>query len=201
MLALPLIAAAFSPLLAWRGPVYIAAGFAGVVALGLLLVQPLLAGGHLPGLSGAQTRRTHRAVGLVLLVSVIVHVAALWATSPPDVIDVLLFSSPTPFSVWGVLAMWAVFATAALAGLRRTLKLRPRTWLRAHTALALVIVGGSIAHAMLIIGTMETVSKTILCIAVAAATGKVIHDRWPMLRGGSSEARQEGVRPVRTPDR
>ena len=47
----PIAAAAASPLLAWRGPVYILAGFAGIIALGLMLVQPLLIGGYLPGLS------------------------------------------------------------------------------------------------------------------------------------------------------
>ena len=47
----PLAAAAASPLLAWRGPVYILAGFAGIVGLGLVLVQPLLIGGYLPGLA------------------------------------------------------------------------------------------------------------------------------------------------------
>lgn len=34
-----------SPLIAWRDPVYILAGFAGVVGMALLLVQPLLVGG------------------------------------------------------------------------------------------------------------------------------------------------------------
>ena len=48
----PIAAAAASPLLAWRDAVYILAGFAGIIALGLMLVQPLLIGGYLPGLSG-----------------------------------------------------------------------------------------------------------------------------------------------------
>ena len=38
----PIAAAAASPLLEWRGPVYILAGFAGIIALGFMLVQPLL---------------------------------------------------------------------------------------------------------------------------------------------------------------
>jgi len=54
---LPLAVAATSPLLEWRGPVYIAAGFAGVLGLGLLLVQPLLAAGFLPGLTVRRARR------------------------------------------------------------------------------------------------------------------------------------------------
>ena len=37
-ICMPIAAAAASPLLAWRDPVYILAGFAGIVALGLMLV-------------------------------------------------------------------------------------------------------------------------------------------------------------------
>lgn len=164
----PLIAAAVSPLLAWRDPVYIGAGFAGIVAMVLLFIQPLLVGGYLPGLPAQSARRIHRLVGGLLVIAIIAHVAGLWITSPPDVIDALLFSSPTPFSVWGVVAMWAVFATALLATFRR--HLRPRTWRRGHATLALVIVIGSVVHAILIEGTMETVSKVALCALVIAAT-------------------------------
>jgi len=166
--AVPVAAAAMSPLLAWRDPVYIAAGFAGVVAMALLLFQPLLAAGWLPGLSGPRGRRVHRWIGSALVLAVIVHVVGLWVTSPPDVIDALLFASPTPFSAWGVIAMWALFASALLAGLRR--RLRPRHWRRAHTLLAAVIAVGSVVHAMLIEGTMETFSKAALCALVVAAT-------------------------------
>ena len=173
---IPLIAAAFSPQLAWRGPVYIAAGFAGIFAMGLLLVQPLLAGGHLPGLTTQRSRRMHRTIGIVLVASVIIHVAALWMTSAPDVIDALLFASPTPFSAWGVIAMWAVFAAALLAALRKRLRLRPSIWRRSHTALALVTVVGSVVHALLIEGTMETYSKITLCVLAVLATLKVIYD-------------------------
>ncbi len=173
---IPLAAAAASPLLAWRQPVYIAAGFAGVIAMSLLLLQPLLAGGYLPGLSGQRGRRFHRFVGGALIAAVLIHVAGLWVTSPPDVIDVLLFRSPTPFSVWGVIAMWAVFAAALLAVLRRRLRLRPPTWRLAHTALAAVVVIGSIVHALLIEGTMETLSKVLLCGLVLLATAKVLAD-------------------------
>ena len=119
--AIPIGVAATSPLLAWRDPVYIAACLAGVVAMALVLVQPLLAGGYLPGLTLSRGRRVHRWVGLLLVAAVVVHVAGLWLTSPPDVIDALLFTSPTPFSAWGVVAMWAVFAAALLAAARRRL--------------------------------------------------------------------------------
>ena len=123
-ICVPIAAAAMSPLLAWRGPVYILAGFAGIIALGLVLVQPLLIGGYLPGLSAYRGRRTHHWIGGALVVAVVIHVAGLWITSPPDMIDALLFSSPTPFSPWGVIAMWAIFAVAIIAALRRRLGLR-----------------------------------------------------------------------------
>ena len=124
--AVPIGVAATSPLLAWREPVYIVAGFAGVFALALLLVQPLLAGGRLPGLPGVRGRRVHRRVGAALVAAVVLHVAGLWVTSPPDVIDALLLRSPTPFSLWGVIAMWATFAAALSAALRGHLRVRPR---------------------------------------------------------------------------
>ena len=172
----PLAAAAASPLLAWREPIYIAAGFAGVIAMSLLLFQPLLAGGYLPGLGGQAGRRVHRFAGVTLVAAIAIHVAGLWITSPPDVIDVLLFRSPTPFSVWGVIAMWAVFAAALVAALRRRLRIRPLTWRLAHTGLAAVVAVGSIVHALLIEGTMETASKAVLCGLVLIATVKVLAD-------------------------
>ncbi|MFV0367580.1 MAG: ferric reductase-like transmembrane domain-containing protein [Hyphomicrobiaceae bacterium] len=174
--AVPIAAAATSPQLEWRRPVYITAGFAGIIGLALMLVQPLLIGGYLPGFATYRGRRVHRWIGGLLVASVVVHVAGLWITSPPDVIDALLFASPTPFSVWGVIAMWAIFAVGLLALLRRPLGLRLRTWRISHTILAIVIVVGTVVHAVLIEGTMETLSKIILCALVIAATLKVMAD-------------------------
>lgn len=176
VLAVPVVLAATSPLLAWREPIYIAAGFAGVVGLGLLLVQPLLAGGYLPGLSMRGGRRLHTWIGAALVGAVVVHVGGLWITSPPDVVDVLLFRSPTPFSVWGVVAMWAVFAAGLLAALRRRLRLRPVVWRLAHTGLVVVTVAGTAVHALLIEGTMEMVSKAVLCALAILAVIKVVVD-------------------------
>jgi predicted ferric reductase len=193
-ICVPLAAAAASPLLEWRGPVYILGGFAGIIALGILLVQPLLIGGYLPGPSPYRRRRAHLWIGGVLVVAVVVHVVGLWITSPPDMIDALLFTSPTPFSAFGVIAMWAIFAVALLAALRRRLGLRPRTWRIAHTLLAVVIVVGSVVHALLIEGAMETVSKAALCALVLAAAIKVIADlrvwRRRAAARGESVARQ-----------
>lgn len=169
-----LFAAATSPLLAWREPVYIAAGLAGVAALSLLLFQPLLAGGFLPGLPALLRWQLHRWVGLLTLGAIIIHVLGLWITSPPDIIDALLFVSPTPFAFWGVIAMWCLIATACLAMFRRKLRLNARTWRLIHKTLAVVIVIGSVAHAMLIDGTMETISKSLLCLLVVAATAALL---------------------------
>lgn len=173
---IPIAVAATSEYLAYRSAIYIAAGFAGIVAMTLLLVQPLLAAGYLAGLSRRIGRKLHRWVGAALLILVVGHVGGLYLTSPPDVVDALLFASPTPFSAWGVIAMWALFTAAGLAVLRRPLGIRPALWRFAHTALAVVIVIGSIVHAMLIEGTMGTFSKSILCALVAAALVKAISD-------------------------
>lgn len=172
----PIGAAAASPLLAWRDSVYVAAGFAGILALVLLLVQPLLAGRYLPGLSAHRQRHAHRVIGGALVTAVVFHVVGLWITSPPDVIDALLFRAPTLFSVWGVLAMWTVFAVALVAAFRRKLGLRSRTWRLLHTSLAAVTVLGSIAHVIPIQGTMETITKIALCVMIALVTLKIVVD-------------------------
>ncbi len=168
-IGIPITAAAFSPLLAWREPIYIVAGFAGIAALCILLLQPLLIRGTLPGLSGRQGRRVHPLLGGVLIGTVLVHVGGLWLTSPPDVIDALLLVSPTPFSLWGVIAMWAVFAAALLALFRRRWRLRWRTWRMGHLTLTTMVVAGTVAHTLLIEGTMESISKIILCSLVVLA--------------------------------
>ena len=173
-ICVPIALAATSPQLAWRGAVYILAGFAGIIALGLLLVQPLLIAGYLPGLSAYRGRRAHHWIGGALVAAVVVHVGGLWITSPPDMIDALTFTSPTPFSPFGVIAMWAIFAVAILAALRRRLGMRPRTWRIVHMSLAVVIVAGGVVQAMLIEGTMETMSKAALCAVVLIAAIKVM---------------------------
>ena len=182
----PLALAATSDLLAYRGAVYMLAGFAGIVALGLVLVQPLLIGGYLPGLPGYRGRRGHYWIGGALVVTVVIHVAGLWYSSPPDMIDALTFTSPTPFSPFGVVAMWAIFAVALMAAFRRRLGLAPRTWRLAHMVFAVVIVAGSVVHGLLIEGTMETMSKMALCALVVLAAIKVMVDRRVWRKGVTS---------------
>lgn len=167
-------AAAMSPLLEWREPVYIVAGFAGIVAMSLLLLQPLLAAGYLPGVTATLSRRAHRWGGVLLVLAVVIHVAGLWITSPPDVIDALLLASPTPFSIWGVIAMWCVFAAAVMAVMQRQIRMQRRTWRLLHKVLAAFIVTGTVVHAMLIEGTMEWLSKMSLCVLLVITTSVVL---------------------------
>ena len=177
---MPLAFAATSEYLAWRDPIYITAGFAGVVSLCLALVQPLLVGGWLPGLRLLRGRRVHRAVGVVLVAAIILHVVGLWITSPPDIEDALLLRAPTPFSVWGVAAMWALFAAALLAAFRR--RLSPQVWRVGHTSLVSIVVLGGVVHAMLIEGTMETISKAVICGLIVAATMSAVAAPWMRTR-------------------
>src|SRR5689334_7755851 len=118
-ICVPIALAGLSPQLQWRGPVYILAGFAGIIALSVVLVQPLLIAGYLPGLAALRGRRVHRWIGGALVGLVLVHVVGLWITSPPDMIDALSYTAPTPFSPFGVTAMWAILAVAFLAVFRR----------------------------------------------------------------------------------
>lgn len=180
----PIIAAAYSPLLQWREAIYIASGFSGIVGMVLLVLQPLLAAGDLPGLTQGISRRIHRATGALLALAVVGHVAGLWITSPPDVIDALTFTSPTPFSIWGVIAMWAVFAAALMAAFRKRLRLRPLTWRRTHASLAVIIAVGTVIHAVLIQGTMETFTKYGLSVLVLLAALRIatLKGMWPRSR-------------------
>jgi len=175
----PIVIAAMSPYLAYRDSVYVIAGFAGIAAMALILAQPLLVGSYLPGLAALRGRRAHRVIGIALVVAVVVHVGGLWLTSPPDVIDALLFTAPTWFSVWGVIAMWTLFAAAIFAAVRRRLRVPQRLWRLGHTILVSITVLGAVSHAILIEGTMGTLSKAALCVLLIAALGKVLIDLRP----------------------
>ena len=184
----PVALAMASPQLAWREPVYIGAGLAGIVAFALMLVQPLLAAGLLPDVPAHVGRQWHRYLGMTLLLAVVAHVLGLWLTSPPDVIDALLFRSPAPFAVWGVLAMWALFAAALLALIRKRLPLR--AFRLAHSGLVSIVVLGTVLHAVLILGTMEPVSKYALSafVAVALVATLVRRRAWVLRRAQSSRS-------------
>lgn len=174
LLAVPVALAAFSPWLAYRGFAYITGGFAGILALCLLLLQPLLAAGYLPGLRGPRGRLWHRRAGIALVSLTLLHIAGLWVTSPPDTIDALLLRAPTPYSVWGFISLWAILATALLVALRRNMP--PRRWRWAHNALAALVVLATVLHAVQIEGAMELLSKWTLCLAALAATTAALID-------------------------
>ena len=172
----PVVVAATSPLLAWRSVPYIVGGFAGILCLSLFVVQPLLAAGYLPGAGGLRGRALHRALGVAVVGLTAAHVAGLYLASPPDAIDALLLRSPTPFSVWGVTAMWGVAATAVLVALRRRIGWRCGVWRGVHNAIALVVVVATVLHAVQIEGAMGTVTKWALCLAALAATVVALGD-------------------------
>ena len=172
----PVVIAAFSPYLDSRSVPYIVGGFAGIVCLSLLFLQPLLAAGYLAGSKGPPGRRWHRWVGTAIVSAVALHVGGLYLASPPDTIDALLLVSPTPFSVYGVTAMWGVVATAILVLFRHRLGLRYSVWRLVHNGVAAIIVVATVIHALQIEGAMEPGSKWMLCIAVVAATGVALLD-------------------------
>lgn len=175
-MAAPVLVAAASPLLAYRDAPYIIGGFAGSVCLALLLLQPLLAAGYLPGLHGLRGRKWHRIVGAAIILCVALHVAGLYITSPPDTLDALMLVAPTAFSVYGVTAMWGIVLTALLVAFRRRLGIGYSAWRLIHNGLALLVVVATIVHAVQIQGAMEPVSKWALCLAVLAATAVTLVD-------------------------
>jgi len=56
-------------------------------------------------------------------------------------------------------------------------------------SLAVVIVAGSVVHAMLVEGTMETMTKAMLCALVLGATVKVMADLRVLRRVGKAAGR------------
>jgi hypothetical protein len=164
----PILLAGFSPYLPSRSLPYLIGGFAGIAALAVLVIQPLLAANALPGLAPATSRRWHLLVGAVLATCIALHIGGLYVTSPEDTLDALLLVSPTPFSVYGVLATAAVIATLALVALRR--RFGAVLWANLHNALAVVIVAATVTHAVQIDGAMEPTSKFLLCAAALLAT-------------------------------
>lgn len=169
----PVVIAAFSPLLDYRSEAYVVAGLSGAIALALMLLQPLLAAGYLPGLRLFQARNLHRWIGMAIVAGVALHIGGLYLTSPPDALDALLLVSPTPFSIYGVIGMWGLVLTVVLVVVRTRLGLRPRLWRLVHNGVVAVVVASSVAHALMIDGTMGAISKQLLCVAIIVALAVV----------------------------
>ncbi|MGQ7847254.1 ferric reductase-like transmembrane domain-containing protein [Granulosicoccus sp. 3-233] len=186
MLVLPLTLAMLSPLQAGREFTYVTGALAGVLALSLLFVQPMLAAGFLPGLGTSRARRWHRRLGLVLLAAVALHILGLYLASPDDMRDALLLVAPTPFSLYGVVALVAVALTGLSAALRSRFRSRIHHWNRIHSALTVVVVTATLVHAWMIDGTMNGLSKMIACAVIAVATiAALVYRQWvrPTSRG------------------
>ncbi len=195
VMIVPVAIAAFSPYLASRNMPYI-------VGLSLLFLQPLLPAGYMAGSEGPAGRRWHRWLGVAIIVAVALHVGGLYLASPPDTIDALLLVSPTPFSVYGVTAMWGVVATAILVLLRRRLGLRHSIWRLIHNGLAAIVVVATVIHALQIEGAMEPVSKWMLCLAVVVATGVALFDLRvvrPFRAQRARDPKRGGKRPLSMP--
>lgn len=166
----PLALAGASPLLASREPLWILGGMAGIIGLALLLVQPLLAAGFLPGISRLLGRQWHRWIGTAIVLAILLHVGGLYWASPDDIADALLLVAPTPFAVYGVIGLWCSILTALLVAARARLPLRYSAWRLLHNALAVLIIVPSLVHAVLIEGAMEPISKLALAALVLVAT-------------------------------
>lgn len=174
VLILAVIVAALNPLQESRSIEYVIGGLSGVVALALLLLQPLLAIAFLPHGSVIQQRRWHRWIGTAIVITVALHISGLYLASPQDMIDAMLLVAPTPFSVYGVVGLWTLVLTATLVAFRKRLRLNISTWNIIHNSLAVIVVITSVVHALMIEGAMGYVSKLILCICLIGATTIVV---------------------------
>src|ERR671910_1338186 len=87
VMIVPVAVAALSPSLASRNIPYIVGGFAGIVGLSLLFLQPLLPAGYLAGSEGPAGRRWHRWLGLAIVVAVALHVGGPYLGRPPRTIQ------------------------------------------------------------------------------------------------------------------
>lgn len=147
---------------------------AGIVALSLLLIQPILVSAYGAGIGAIRARRWHRLIGLAVVVAVAIHVVGLYLYSPDDITDALLLVAPTPFGVYGVIAMWCLGLTAILAVARSRLRIASGTWRLVHSMLSAVVVVTGVIHALLIDGTMGSASKLVLCVSLLVATTLVL---------------------------
>ncbi len=170
MIGTPVLMAVTSPYLAYRDLPYIVGGFAGILCLSLLALQPLLVAGNMPGLDRVRARRWHRWIGSAIILCVLAHVCGLYLASPEDTLDALLLVAPTPFSIYGVIAMGCVLVTGLVVVFRHRMGLSYLTWSLLHNALALIIVVSTVIHALWIEGVMEIVSKWVLCLFALLVT-------------------------------
>jgi hypothetical protein len=74
-------------------------------------------------------------------------------------------------------------AAPLLVAVRAPVRIRPRTWRIAYSGLAVVIALDSVAHALLIEGSMGQMSRAVLCVLVLAGLISVLIDlhTWTLL--------------------
>ncbi len=164
----PIVLAVMSPLHQGRSAPYVVGALAGVVLLSLLLTQPLLAIGFNLNTSLACARKWHQWLGGAIVVLIALHIGGLYLASPMDMLDALTLAAPTPFSLYGVIGLWAsVLIVFSLLIRKRT---KPMRWNTIHNVLALLVVVPGVVHALLIEGSMEVRTKWILCIVIVLAS-------------------------------
>lgn len=171
LVGVPVLVAVFSPLLDSREAIYRVGGLAGVAALALLLIQPLLAIGYFKTISRIRQRRMHLWTGALLVLAVFMHIYALYLTSPDDMMDALFLRSATPFSIYGFIGMMGIVLITILVTLRKKINIPFKWWKVLHATVGVLVVLASVVHALWIQGTMGTVSKWMLCGTILIATG------------------------------
>ena len=175
LLLLPISAALASPLQQGRDISWVLGGLAGILALGLLVVQMLLPTNWLRGLFAIGDMRLHRVLGIAVAGVVIAHVLGLYVYSPDDVRDALVLAAPT-YSRLGVLSAWCVLLSVVLALARRRLGLTYSDWQILHAVLAVVVVATAVGHTVLIRGALDGPAELLLCgAAVLAVTAAILY--------------------------
>jgi predicted ferric reductase len=173
LLVVPAAAAVASPLQEGRDLTWVLGALAGVLALGLLIVQVLLPTPWLDAPLGGPGLRWHRWLGMGLAAVVVAHVLGLYLYSPDDVRDALVLAAPT-YSRLGVLSAWTVGLSVGLALARRRLGLTYSDWQILHSALAVAIVGTAVGHTVMLRGTLDGPVELGVCVATILAVSAAV---------------------------
>lgn len=196
LLLIPVAVALASPHLADAPPLRLVATSTGVLALGLLVFEVVLPGRPrwIVRAVGAGLMRLHRAIALAVVGLVVLHVGALFVYSPEDTLFALTPAAPT-HSRLGVIALFCLGLTAALALVWRRLGLGRPQWRALHLALAVAILGTAFAHAVMVQGALDgPVGSLLLYSGMAIAGASILYVgflRLPRLRDRGPARREE----------
>lgn len=119
---------------------------ASTIALGVIAVQPVLA--------AARKIQRHQFFGVIALVLVLVHIAALFLESPDDLLFALSPDGPLRARM-ALIATIALTLMATLGALRPRLRWHPTTWRILHAYLAVVVIILGFGHALLTDGALD----------------------------------------------